>query len=354
MNLPWVEKYRPETLEDLVSQNNIIYTINRLIKNNQLPHLLFYGPPGTGKTSTILAIAKQLYSSPTKSNGNNHVHNHNNSSYSHMVLELNASDDRGIVHVRNKIKSFVETSSFFSEQKIKLVILDEADNMTRDAQFALRRIIEKYAKNVRFCLICNYTTKIIPAIQSRCTRFRFSPIKQELIVERIRQIMDKENIKMDDNALNTLLKLGKGDMRKILNTLQSTSLSVKFSEFNEKSPILLENDKQCNIISDDIYACIGKPTDEDIHLILETIQQQSYNESVNMVQSLITNKGYDLSDIITQIATIYSDSEHLISKKINPKNKIQILSKLCEAEFRVSSDINTKLQILGLVSVLSS
>ncbi len=142
---------------------------------DRLPHLLFYGPPGTGKTSTILACARKLY-------GKN---------LSSMVLELNASDDRGINVVRDEIKTFCSTKQLFSSG-FKLVILDEADAMTNVAQNALRRVIEQYTRNVRFCIICNYVGKIIPAIQSRCTRFRFAPLQEAHIQSRLQFILDQE------------------------------------------------------------------------------------------------------------------------------------------------------------------
>lgn len=141
-----------------------------------MPHLLFYGPPGTGKTSTILACAKQLYT-PVQ--------------FKSMVLELNASDDRGIGIVRGQILNFASTRTIFSGT-FKLIILDEADAMTNDAQNALRRIIEKYTENVRFCVICNYLSKIIPAVQSRCTRFRFAPLTPEQILPRLDKIVELE------------------------------------------------------------------------------------------------------------------------------------------------------------------
>ena len=153
--LPWVEKYRPKEMSDLVSHEQIIGTITKLIDAGKLPHLMLYGPPGTGKTSTILACAHKLYGKH----------------FSSMVLELNASDDRGIDVVREQIKEFASTRQMFSSAP-KLIVLDEADNMTNPAQFALRRVIEKFTRNARFCIICNYASKIIPALQSRCTRFR--------------------------------------------------------------------------------------------------------------------------------------------------------------------------------------
>lgn len=150
--------------------------VNRLIDAGKLPHLLFYGPPGTGKTSTILACAKRLYGEKK---------------WRSMTLVLNASDDRGIGVVREQVKGFAETKKLFSTG-VKLIILDEADAMTADAQFALRRVIERYTKNTRFCLICNYVSRIIPALQSRCTRFRFPPLKRIEMETRLREIVALE------------------------------------------------------------------------------------------------------------------------------------------------------------------
>ena len=205
---PWVEKYRPSTLDDLVAHKEIIGVLRRLIQADKLPHTLLYGPPGTGKTSTILAAARDMYGANFKA----------------MTLELNASDDRGIDVVRNQIKEFAGTRRLFS-RGIKLIILDEADMMTNDAQFALRRVIEKYTSNARFCLICNYANKIIPALQSRCTKFRFAPLAPDQVrgratqgcfnVTSTRVFSDRtcqkkhppfENLKRDDHSSKNQLK----------------------------------------------------------------------------------------------------------------------------------------------------
>lgn len=167
--------------------------MNRLIDEGRLPHLLFYGPPGTGKTSTILAVAKQIYGSKA----------------AQMTLHLNASDDRGIGVVRNNIQEFASTRRLFSSG-FKLVVLDECDAMTKDAQFALRRVIEKYASSTRFCLICNYVNKIIPALQSRCTRFRFAPLPREYIRVRVKEIAQQEGAEVQPEAVEALVALGGG------------------------------------------------------------------------------------------------------------------------------------------------
>ncbi|GFH20695.1 DNA replication factor C complex subunit 5 [Haematococcus lacustris] len=202
-NAPWVEKYRPKSLDDVAAHKGIIDTIKRLTSENRLPHLLFYGPPGTGKTSTILAVARQIYGS----------------SLQNMTLELNASDDRGIAVVRQEIQDFASTKTIFAS-KFKLIILDECDAMTKDAQNALRRVIEKYTRNARFCLICNYVSKIVPAVQSRCTKFRFAPLDPAFVHERLRYVVQAEGVKMGPGGLDALVALGGGDMRRSLNILQ--------------------------------------------------------------------------------------------------------------------------------------
>lgn len=166
--------------------------VRRLVSENRLPHLLLYGPPGTGKTSTILAVARALYGPAAMPS---------------MVLELNASDDRGIGVVRQQVVDFASTRTIFSN-KFKLVILDECDAMTKDAQFALRRVIEKYTRNARFCLIANYASKIIPALQSRCTRFRFAPLPDADVRERVLAVAEKENVGLAPGGLDAVVTLG--------------------------------------------------------------------------------------------------------------------------------------------------
>jgi len=214
-----VEKYRPVSLSDVSGHQDILATIIKFVDTNRLPHLLLYGPPGTGKTSTILALARRIYGSDNMRQ---------------MVLELNASDDRGIDVVREQIKTFASTKQIFTMGSsasrtgiagFKLIILDEADAMTNTAQMALRRIMEKYTANTRFCIIANYSHKLSPALLSRCTRFRFSPLKEQDIRVLVDKVVEEENVKITPDAIESLVRLSKGDMRRALNVLQACHAS---------------------------------------------------------------------------------------------------------------------------------
>jgi replication factor C subunit 3/5 len=195
--------------------------------HQRLPHLLLYGPPGTGKTSTILALARRIYGSKNMRQ---------------MVLELNASDDRGIDVVREQIKTFASTKQIFTMSATsgsstlmaayKLIILDEADAMTSTAQMALRRIMEKYTANTRFCIIANYTHKLSPALLSRCTRFRFSPLKEQDIRVLVDKVVTEENVQITPDATDALVRLSKGDMRRALNVLQACHASSMLPLFH--------------------------------------------------------------------------------------------------------------------------
>ncbi len=207
------------SLDDVSGHQDILATINKFVDSNRLPHLLLYGPPGTGKTSTILALARRIYGADNMRQ---------------MVLELNASDDRGIDVVREQIKTFASTKQIFTLGAsasrtgiagFKLIILDEADAMTNTAQMALRRIMEKYTANTRFCIIANYSHKLSPALLSRCTRFRFSPLKERDIRVLVDKVIEEENVKITADATESLVRLSKGDMRRALNVLQACHAS---------------------------------------------------------------------------------------------------------------------------------
>ncbi|XP_062120696.1 replication factor C subunit 5 [Drosophila sulfurigaster albostrigata] len=309
--MPWVEKYRPSCLDDLISHEEIISTINRFINQKQLPHLLFYGPPGTGKTSTILACARQLYSA---------------SHFKSMVLELNASDDRGIGIVRGQILNFASTRTIFCGT-FKLIILDEADAMTNDAQNALRRIIEKYTENVRFCIICNYLSKIIPALQSRCTRFRFAPLSPEQMLPRLDKIIQEEQVRVTDDGKNALVALSKGDMRKVLNVLQSTSMA--FDEVNE----------------DNVYMCVGYPLRSEIEHMLQTLlSAATFDSAFDTIEETKSKRGLALEDIVTEL--------HLFIMRLELPMSVmnKLIIKLAKVEERLSKGCSEVAQTAALVA----
>lgn len=305
-NLPWVEKHRPKTLDDLIAHTDIINTIGRFIEQQNLPHLLFYGPPGTGKTSTILACAKQLYT-PNEMNA--------------MVLELNASDDRGINIVRGDILNFAEARPVFNKG-FKLVILDEADAMTNDAQNALRRIMEKYTNITRFCIICNYLSKIIPALQSRCTRFRFAPLHASQIKPRLELIIQMESVKATPDGINALIDLSNGDMRRIINGLQSTHMSL--GEVN----------------SDSVYKCFGQPTRDDINQISKVlIDDTDLSANYTKLLELQTLKGLALQDLITRLHDFVHEMPELTDDM-----KVNLLEALADIEMQLALGGNEKIQ----------
>ncbi|TCD62294.1 hypothetical protein EIP91_007090 [Steccherinum ochraceum] len=215
---PWVEKYRPKTIDDVSAQEHTVAVLQRTLTSTNLPHMLFYGPPGTGKTSTILALARQLFGPDN---------------FRSRVLELNASDERGISIVRDKIKNFARQTpraqTVASDGKTypcppyKIIILDEADSMTQDAQGALRRIMETYARITRFCLVCNYVTRIIDPLASRCSKFRFKPLDPTSTSSRLTQIASAENVAVSDEVVQTLISTSQGDLRRSITYLQSAS-----------------------------------------------------------------------------------------------------------------------------------
>ncbi|ODQ77101.1 hypothetical protein BABINDRAFT_67980 [Babjeviella inositovora NRRL Y-12698] len=321
-NLPWVEKYRPTTLEDVYGQLDIVSTVKRFVHEGRLPHLLFYGPPGTGKTSTIIALAREIYGANYKS----------------MVLELNASDDRGIDVVRNQIKNFASTRQIFS-QGFKLIILDEADAMTSVAQNALRRIIEKYTKNTRFCILANYAHKLNPALLSRCTRFRFSPLSEDAIHERVKNVVIREHLSIQDDALHALLKLSKGDMRKALNVLQACKAASLSLDSNEKDE---------EITAEMIYECIGAPHPQDIETVLSSIMKDDWSTAYMILTKIKQMKGLALVDLLQGFVELLDGVE------LQPKTRIGILKGLAEIEYGISKGGDEKIQSTAVIGVVKS
>ncbi|GIX64595.1 replication factor C subunit 3, putative [Babesia caballi] len=328
LGAPWVEKYRPESFDDIISHEDIMSTLMIFTEKGQLPHLLFHGPPGTGKTSTIMAVSRYLYGS------------HRNS----YVMELNASDERGIDTVREQIKTFAETSNTFSSgvvggesglrTTLKLIILDEADQMTNAAQNSLRRIMEIYSANVRFCLICNFMNRIIPPIQSRCTGFRFPPLKAEVVKRRTAEIAAMEGLQLSDCALDTLAEVGQGDMRRVLNCLQVTAMS-------------LGSRPGTKIDSDAVLATAGLPKPSEISDLLQRLMQEPFKACVEHVAALHQVQGYSVEDLVTALyrAVLRIDWPNVVI--------VQLMIRLADIEQCLSAGASPYIQIATLVSAFT-
>tara|TARA_Y100000780_G_C13688503_1_gene418565 strand:+ start:2335 stop:3312 length:978 start_codon:yes stop_codon:yes gene_type:complete len=314
-NLPWIEKYRPKTIDDIMSHKNIKKTLTKFVNDKYLPHLLFHGPSGTGKTSTINACAKEIFGKYKDI----------------MVMELNASDDRGIEVVRTKIKQFVSSSNNFygetDEEKnsiFKLVILDEADAMTDEAQAILRQVVEKYTYNARFCLICNYIKKINPALQSRCTLFRFMPLDNKSIKQKIKDISKTENITITKDGISTIQKRSMGDMRKALNILQS--VQMVYDEVNEHN----------------INKCAGYPQKTVIEDIYKSLINDSFINSYNKICSIKETYGISLIDIVNEIHDLIIENETYTTK---------ILIKLKDIEYNMITTSTDNIQIPAFIGI---
>jgi replication factor C subunit 3/5 len=310
--LPWVEKYRPVKLNQIISQNDIISCIENIIKSEHLPNMLFYGPSGTGKTSTINAITSKIY--------NNH--------YDQMVLELNGSDDRGINIVRGKIQKFASGNNMFCKG-VKLVILDEVDYMTTDAQNALRRIMDEFNNNTRFCLICNYISKIIPALISRCVSFRFTPILNQDAIKKIKEICKRENCNITKDGIESIIKLSKGDMRKIYNLLQSTYITYK--EITENS----------------VHQTMLYPKPNEIKDLFDKLLIGTLEDNINSLIILKEEKSMGLNEIIDEL------QETLMKYNMEDKKKMNLIKRLSKIELYLNSNIVDKVQIYGLAGIFA-
>eukprot|EP01117_Protostelium_nocturnum_P020078 TRINITY_DN8880_c0_g1_i1.p1 TRINITY_DN8880_c0_g1~~TRINITY_DN8880_c0_g1_i1.p1 ORF type:complete len:383 (-),score=108.25 TRINITY_DN8880_c0_g1_i1:40-1083(-) len=315
--LPWVEKYRPKSVEDVAYQEEVVKTLRSSIESKNLPHLLFYGPPGTGKTSTILAIGRTLY-------GDN---------FKERVKELNASDERGIGVVRTSIKSFAQiaipNSSNSSSPPYKLIILDEADSMTQDAQAALRRTMEEYSKTTRFCLICNYVSRIIEPLASRCAKFRFKPLTQESIEERIQFICQKEKAPYTESLAKTLCEVSGGDLRKAITLLQS-AFTLYQNETNSQS----------------IIEIAGVVPPSAVKSLLSVCRSNSFPQLQKEVKSTIGN-GYPAAQIIQQLF-----DQILESKDISDLKKAKIAEVLAISDKALQEGSDEYLQLMNVLATI--
>jgi len=312
----WVEKYRPRTLDEIVDQEEIVSRLKEFVRDKNLPHLLFVGPPGTGKTTAALCLAHDLYGENWRDN----------------ILELNASDERGIDIIRSRIKEYARTVPL-SEIPFKLIILDEADNMTGDAQQALRRTMELYSRTARFILIANYASKIIEPIQSRCAIFRFQPLPKEEAFERLRYIARQEGIEVADDGLQAIWEESEGDLRKAINTLQSASAI------------------QRAVDADTVYKALGKVTPGEVKEMLEAAIKGDLMSARDKLRSLMYSYGLSGVDVVKLIhrevvsGRAFSDVDNY--------TRATLLDLVGEANFRIVEGADDEIQLNALLAKIA-
>ncbi|KAI1649802.1 putative replication factor protein [Daldinia loculata] len=344
---PWVEKYRPKTLSDVTAQDHTVNILQRTLQASNLPHMLFYGPPGTGKTSTILALAKELYGPEMIKS---------------RILELNASDERGISIVREKVKDFARMQltnppagykNRYPCPPFKIIILDEADSMTQDAQSALRRTMETYSKITRFCLICNYVTRIIDPLASRCSKFRFKSLDQGNAKKRLEEIASKEGVTMEDGAVDALIKCSEGDLRKAITFLQSAARLVGAIEKGDDEGDKMDVDDDVRIVTAKIVEEIaGVIPDQTISTLQKAMQPKSagatYQAIAKVVEDMVAD-GWSAGQVLSQLY------QAVIQDEMVPdiaKNKITLV--FSEVDKRLVDGADEHLSILDLALRISN
>ncbi|KAK2065841.1 replication factor C [Colletotrichum caudatum] len=341
---PWVEKYRPKTLSDVTAQDHTVTVLQRTLQASNLPHMLFYGPPGTGKTSTVLALAKELYGPEMIKS---------------RVLELNASDERGISIVREKVKDFarMQLTNPTNEYKkrypcppFKIIILDEADSMTQDAQSALRRTMETYSKITRFCLICNYVTRIIDPLASRCSKFRFKSLDQGNAKKRLQDIAENEGVQLEDGAVDALIKCSEGDLRKAITYLQSAARLVGAGDKDTSGDDAMDVDKKPVTVKivEDIAGVIPENTiDELVSAIRPQGATDTYQTVSKVVEDMVAD-GWSAGQVVTQLYQSIVFDETIPDVQ---KNKIVLI--FSEVDKRLVDGADEHLTILDLALRIS-
>lgn len=315
--LMWVEKYRPKTLDEVVDLKDVVESIEAFLKTpGTMPHLLFAGMPGTGKTTVALCIARQLFGPNWKT----------------FTLELNASDERGIKIVRERIKDFSRYSrAAFGNIPYVIIILDESDQMTATAQTALRRIMETSSRTCRFILICNYSSKIIEPIQSRCAIFRFSKLGKKDIVKCLENISVKENISLLPDAAERIVEYSEGDLRRAINALQTAAVNAK-GTVDEKT----------------VLQVIGETSPKQVQLMLTRALNGDFIEARNMMYNMMGQYGLSGTDVIRQMYRELFKVSYL-----SKEEKAELANIIGEYDFRLTEGANDDIQLSALLAQFS-
>jgi replication factor C small subunit len=307
----WTEKYRPKSLDEMVNQAQIVERLKSFVESRNVPHCIFAGPPGTGKTTAALCLAHDLYGK----------------AYRDYLMELNASDERGINVIRETVKTFARARAM-GEIPFKILILDEADNMTADAQQALRRTMERYTETCRFILIANYSGRIIEPIQSRCAPFRFTYLPREEHDKYIRYIAENEKVELLDDGLDAIYEICGGDLRKAINTLQAAASLGK--------PVTAEV----------VYSVVGHANPADVREMIKIAMKGDFIKARDKLREMIFRYGVAATDIVRQIHT------EIFRLDVPEPWKIKLADVVGEIDFRITQGADEEVQLSALLARL--
>lgn len=317
--LPWIEKYRPKRMEDIILDANILKKLQKIISEKNMPNIIITGVPGVGKTTTIKNMAHGLYGKYLD----------------RAVLELNASDDRGIKMVDESIANFCKNLLIIKDDpdrtyaKHKMIILDEADNITEKAQYLINKKMEEYSGTIRFAFTCNTSSDISEAIQSRCIILRYIRIETAAMVEKLKYICEKEDIEWDPDALEEISVISQGDMRNAINILQMTH--------NGTGSVTKEN----------VYKICDKPQPMMLYQLLILCKECAISRAFGLVK-LLKESGYSESDIVLGMMHVLKLNKY--TNKLSEQDKIYMMGKICKGAYNISNGINTDLQLYSCVS----